>query len=67
MNNDLQSILINFPEGIVLYNEDKKEIVLANQEFKRIFNCSKEIKDERKTLDDKFFSHMLKPVNFLNR
>ncbi|CDW74713.1 multi-sensor hybrid histidine kinase [Stylonychia lemnae] len=67
MNNDLQSILMNFPEGIVLFNQDKEQIVLANQEFKRIFNCPNAIIDDMKSLGEKFNSNMLKPVNFLNR
>ena len=30
MNEELTTILVNFPEGIVLYDEAKHEIVLAN-------------------------------------
>lgn len=40
MNKDLTGILRNFPEGIVLYDNAKKNIVLANTEFKKIFRCS---------------------------
>lgn len=40
MNGDLKNILINFPEGIVLYDESKHEVVLANQELRRIFKCN---------------------------
>jgi uncharacterized protein YqgQ len=36
MNVDLRNILQNFPEGIVLYNDDKDDIVMANSEMKRI-------------------------------
>lgn len=39
MNDDLKNILMNFPEGIVLYDENKHEVVLANQELRRIFKC----------------------------
>ena len=39
MNEDLKNILMNFPDGIILYNDDEKEIVLVNQESKRLMNC----------------------------
>lgn len=39
MNEDLQNILMTFPEGIILYNEEKDDIVLANKELRRILKC----------------------------
>jgi len=30
MNNELQGILMNFPEGIILYSEETGEVFLAN-------------------------------------
>eukprot|EP00347_Sterkiella_histriomuscorum_P016217 403354040 len=81
MNDDLQGIMMNFPEGIVLYDEIKSKIVLANQEFKRIFNCVQEPQQEENTslqgspnytndmciIDEKLNSNVLRPVNFLNQ
>jgi PAS domain-containing protein len=43
MNEDLQNILVSFPEGIILYNEEQKKIVLANQELRRILKCPPEL------------------------
>ena len=40
MNDDLTNLLINLPEGIILYDEKKRQVVLANHEFKRIFRCN---------------------------
>ena len=37
MNEELKSILMNLPEGIVLINDDSNEVALYNQEFNRIF------------------------------
>jgi len=36
MNIELKNILMNFPEGIVLIDEEG-EVCLKNQEFNRIF------------------------------
>lgn len=41
MSGDLREILMNFPEGIVLYDDKNQSVILANQEFKRIFNWEK--------------------------
>ena len=37
MNEDLSNLLSNLPEGIVLYDENTHKIVLANNEFKKLF------------------------------
>ena len=37
MNEELKSILMNLPEGIVLINDETHEVVLQNSEFHRIF------------------------------
>ena len=37
MNQELKSILMNLPEGIVLINDETDEVTLQNQEFNRIF------------------------------
>ena len=37
MNEDLSNLLSNLPEGIVLCEENTNKIVLANNEFKRLF------------------------------
>jgi hypothetical protein len=37
MNEELKSILMNLPDGIVLINEESNEITLNNSEFNRIF------------------------------
>ena len=37
MNEELKSILMNLPEGIVLINDETSEVALQNQEFNRIF------------------------------
>jgi hypothetical protein len=39
MNLELTRLFDNLPEGIVLYNEEDKNIVLANHEFKRLFKA----------------------------
>lgn len=38
MNEELTRLFDNLPEGIVLYNKEDKNIVLANHEFRRLFN-----------------------------
>jgi purine-cytosine permease-like protein len=37
MNEELQNILMNLPEGIILINEQTNKVTLKNQEFMRIF------------------------------
>ena len=37
MNNDLTNLLSNLPEGILIYDDASQHIVLANNEFKRLF------------------------------
>jgi hypothetical protein len=37
MNEELKTILMNLPEGIILINEEKNSVSLNNQEFMRIF------------------------------
>jgi c-di-AMP phosphodiesterase-like protein len=37
MNEELQNILMNLPEGIILINEETNKVSLKNQEFMRIF------------------------------
>lgn len=44
MNEELHSILLNLPEGIVLIDNLTKKINLINQEFKRIFGI-KEVRN----------------------
>ena len=38
MNQELTELFDNLPEGIVLINEEKQKIALANNEFKRLFS-----------------------------
>jgi hypothetical protein len=40
MNEELKSILMNLPEGIILIDEENSKISLNNQEFMRIFQVS---------------------------
>jgi hypothetical protein len=40
MNEELKSILMNLPEGIILIDEESSKISLNNQEFMRIFQVS---------------------------
>jgi hypothetical protein len=37
MNEELKSILMNLPDGIVLINEESNNVSLNNAEFNRIF------------------------------
>ena len=37
MNDDFRNMLMNLPEGIVLYNQANHEVVLANSELGKIF------------------------------
>ena len=37
MNEELKSILMNLPEGIILINDESRKVSLNNQEFMRIF------------------------------
>ena len=39
MNEELKNILMNLPEGIILYNQESKEVVLYNDEFIKTFGC----------------------------
>lgn len=40
MNEDLTKLFDDLPEGILLYNEQTKKVVLANSEFKKLFNVT---------------------------
>jgi sensor histidine kinase regulating citrate/malate metabolism len=40
MNEELKTILMKLPEGIILINEQTNKITLNNQEFMRIFQIS---------------------------
>ena len=40
MNEELQSMLMIMPEGIVLVDKEESNVGLANLEFKRLFNIS---------------------------
>ncbi|CDW74528.1 multi-sensor hybrid histidine kinase [Stylonychia lemnae] len=66
MNDDLQNILLNFPEGIILYSDDSKSIIMANQELKRILKCNS-LNDDMKPLISKVSKEILRPVNLLNQ
>lgn len=46
MNDELNNILMNLPEGIVLINEATGEVVLGNEEFKKLFCLPKEAETE---------------------
>lgn len=37
MNEELNNMLMNLPEGIVLINDKTGQVVLGNEEFKRLF------------------------------
>lgn len=41
MNEDLKSILMNLPEGVILINNSTKEVALGNYEFRRLFQLPK--------------------------
>ena len=45
MNQELKSILMNLPEGILLINEESNMVSLNNQEFMRIFQISQAADD----------------------
>lgn len=32
-------VIENIPEGIIIYNQEKKDIVMANQESRRLFRA----------------------------
>eukprot|EP00347_Sterkiella_histriomuscorum_P012729 403367440 len=53
MNGDLQNVLQNFPEGIILYSEEKQEIIMANQETKRILKIPVAETNQRQILNNK--------------
>lgn len=42
MNEELNNILNNLPEGILLINEQTGQVVHGNEEFKRLFLLPKE-------------------------
>lgn len=37
MNDELRHLLVSLPEGIILINNNNKEVALANIEFNRLF------------------------------
>ena len=39
MNDDLSNLFCNMPEGIIIYDEESKDIILVNTECKKLFNC----------------------------
>lgn len=47
MSNDLINLLDSLPEGIVIYNSETNKVMLANSEFKRLFNIQKDNEDCR--------------------
>ncbi|CDW86801.1 -like sensor kinase protein [Stylonychia lemnae] len=66
MNEELQGILMNFPEGIILYSQDNGEVILANKEMKRIFKCQSD-QNEKNLVKQKINQNLLLPVNLLNQ
>lgn len=46
MNEELNNILNNFPEGILLINEQTGHVVLGNEEFKRLMFIPKQASTE---------------------
>ena len=39
INQEMCSLLENIPEGIIIYNKENNEIVIANQESRRLFKA----------------------------
>ena len=42
MKDDLNNLLLNLPDGIILYDDKNDKIVLVNKEFKHLFQCPNE-------------------------
>lgn len=43
MNENLQAILMNLPEGVILLEKESQKVKLINQEYKRIFGMCPEV------------------------
>ncbi|CDW85484.1 pas domain s-box protein [Stylonychia lemnae] len=57
MNDELKQLFDNLPEGIVLFNQDDKNISIANQEFLRLFGSNSlqvQKSQEGSSLDQKY-------------
>jgi sensor histidine kinase regulating citrate/malate metabolism len=39
LNYEMCQVIENIPEGIIIYNNEKKDIVMANQESRRLFKA----------------------------
>lgn len=39
LNHEMCQIIENIPEGIIIYNNEKRDIVMANQESRRLFRA----------------------------
>ena len=63
MNDDLSNLLSSLPDGIVIYNERNGEVVLANQEFKRVFGA--QLSTEQ--LEQKIRAKIIKPYNLMSQ
>lgn len=42
MNEEMQTILMNLPEGIILVNKQTQEVALGNMEFRRLFGVERQ-------------------------
>jgi hypothetical protein len=51
MNDELKSILLNLPEGIILINNESEEVALTNFEFGRLFHLPKVVLESQKMSD----------------
>ena len=61
MNDDLANLLSNLPDGILVYNQERQEIVLVNQAFRKVFGCGTDKKD----LEQKIKQKIVKPYNLM--
>jgi sensor histidine kinase regulating citrate/malate metabolism len=58
MNEELQSLLMSLPEGIVLLDTNSKTVSLANNQFKKLFSLPEECSTEM--INDKLEDEVLR-------
>ena len=42
MHSDIRKVLENLPEGILLFKQATREVILGNAELRKLFNCDQQ-------------------------
>eukprot|EP00347_Sterkiella_histriomuscorum_P014290 403361440 len=63
LNQDLKNLLLNFPKPILLLDQEKKEVVLANKQLYRLLSI--EEGQDLKSIQERISQRFLEPYNYI--